>query len=160
LLCSCGADGPRGGGGRSAGCVFFVCSSCSCAPFLSIRFCFRVSLQPVRGRSELQSRTVRKPRGRSAWSSRTVRFSRVGSRGSVVFNGRSVAPGRTVRVSLADCPRHLAGLSARPLRTVRPAWPDSRPEADSFVPWFDSSLLLSCFRVCFKESFLRLGVDP
>jgi hypothetical protein len=26
----------------------------SCAPLLSIRFCFRFSLQPVRGRSELQ----------------------------------------------------------------------------------------------------------
>jgi hypothetical protein len=71
-----------------------------------------------------------------------------------------VAPGRTVRVSLADCPRHLAGLSARPLRTVRPTWPDSPPEADSLVPWFDSFPLLSCFRVCFKESFLRFEVDP
>jgi hypothetical protein len=70
-----------------------------------------------------------------------------------------VAPGRMVRVSPADCPRHLAGLSPRPLRTVRPAWPDSPPEADNFVSWFDSSLL-SCFRVCFKESFLRLEVDP
>jgi hypothetical protein len=71
-----------------------------------------------------------------------------------------VAPGRTVRVSLADCPRHLAGLSARPLRTVRPARPDSPPEADSLVPWFDSSLVLSCFRMCYKELFIRLEVDP
>jgi hypothetical protein len=71
-----------------------------------------------------------------------------------------MAPGRMVRVSLADCPRHLAGLSARPLRTVRLAWPDSPPEADSLVPCFDSFLLLLCFRVCFKESFLRLEVDP
>jgi hypothetical protein len=54
----------------------------------------------------------------------------------------------------------LSGLSARPLRTVRPAWPDSPPDAGSFVPWFDSSLLFSCIRVCFKESFLRLEVDP
>jgi hypothetical protein len=89
-----------------------------------------------------------------------VRFSRVGSGGSVVFNGRSVAPGRTVRVSLADCPWHLARLSTRPLRTVRPAWPDSPPKVDSLVPCFDSFLLLSCFRMCFKESFLRLEVDP
>jgi hypothetical protein len=92
--------------------------------------------------------------GRSARSSRTVRFSRVGSDGSVVFNGRSVAPGRTVRVSFADCPQHLAGLSTRPLRTVRPTWPDSPPEADSLVLWFDSFLLLSCFRVAIKD--LRL----
>jgi hypothetical protein len=98
--------------------------------------------------------------GRSAWSSRTVRFSRVGSGGSIVFNRWSVAPSRTVRVSLADCPQHLAKLSAWPLRTVRPAWPDSPLEADSLVPCFDSFFFLSCFRVCFKESFLRLEVDP
>jgi hypothetical protein len=87
-------------------------------------------------------------------------FSRVCSGGSVGFNGRSVASGRTVRVVLAYCPRHLTGLSTWALRTVRPTWPDSPPEAGSFVPWFDSSLLLSCFRMCFKESFLRLEVDP
>jgi hypothetical protein len=68
--------------------------------------------------------------------------------------------GRTVRGKGADNPRYPAGQSARPLRTVRPAWPDSPPEAGSFVPWFDSFLLLSCFRVCFKESFLILEVDP
>jgi hypothetical protein len=68
--------------------------------------------------------------------------------------------GRTVRGKGADSPRYPAGQSARPLRTVRPAWPDSPPEPGSFVSWFDSSLLLSCFRVCFKESFLRLEVDP
>jgi hypothetical protein len=68
-------------------------------------------------------------------------FSRVGSGGSVGFNGQSVASGRMVRVVLADCPRHLAGLSAWALRTVRPTWLDSPPEPGSFVPWFDSSLL-------------------
>jgi hypothetical protein len=68
--------------------------------------------------------------------------------------------GRTVRGTGVDSSRYLAGQSARPLRTVHPAWPDSPPEAGSFVPWFDSFLLLSCFRVCFKESFLRLEVDP
>jgi hypothetical protein len=102
---------------------------------------------------------VRDPREQSARSSRTVRFSRVGSGGSVVFNRRSMAPGRTVRVSLADCPRHLAGLYAQPLRIVRPAWSDSPPETESLVLWFDSSLLLF-FRVCYKGSFLRLEVDP
>jgi hypothetical protein len=39
--------------------------------------------------------------------------------------GRSAVP--------CDCPRHLAGLSVRPLRTVRLAWPDSPPEVDSSV---------------------------
>jgi hypothetical protein len=67
---------------------------------------------------------------------------------------------QTVRSKGADSPRYPAGQSARPLQTVCPAWPDSPPEPGSFVPWFDSSLLLSCFRVCFKESFLRLEVDP
>jgi hypothetical protein len=43
-------------------------------------------------------------------------------------------------VALADCPRHLAGLSVRPLRTVRPARPDSPPEVDSLVTCFDSFL--------------------
>jgi hypothetical protein len=68
--------------------------------------------------------------------------------------------GQTVRGKGADSPRYPAGQSPRPLRTVLPAWPDSTPELRSFVSWFDSSLLLSCFRVCFKESFLRLEVDP
>jgi hypothetical protein len=78
--------------------------------------------------------------GRSAWSLRTVRFSRFVSGGSVGFYGLSAAPGRTVRVALADCPRHLAGLSTWSVRTVRPSWPDSPPVPGSFVPWFDSSL--------------------
>jgi hypothetical protein len=47
----------------------------------------------------------------------------------------------TVRGSWPDCPRLLAGLSARPLWTVRPSWPDSPPVPGSFAPWFDSSLL-------------------
>jgi hypothetical protein len=67
-------------------------------------------------------------------------FSWCVSGGSVGFYGLSAAPGRTVRVDLADCPRHLAGLSAWPLRTVCPSWPDSPPVPGSFVPWFDSSL--------------------
>jgi hypothetical protein len=65
-------------------------------------------------------------RGRSARSSRTVRFSRVGSGGSVRFNGRSVAQAgqsaarlRTVRGTLPDGPRGHHGQSALPVRTVR-----------------------------------------
>jgi hypothetical protein len=79
--------------------------------------------------------------GRSAWSSRTVRFLWCVSGGSVGFYALSAAPGWTVRVALADCPRNLAGLSAWLLRTVCPSWPDSPPVPGSFVPWFDSSLL-------------------
>jgi hypothetical protein len=60
--------------------------------------------------------------------------------GSVGFYGLLAAPGRTVRVALADCPWLLVGLSTWLLRTVRPFWPDSPPEPGSFVPWFDSSL--------------------
>jgi hypothetical protein len=114
-------------GGQSAGTVFFACSSCSCSPLFSIRFCFRFLLQSVCGRS--------------AWSLRTVRFSRFTCGGSGGIYGLSAAPGRTVRVALVDCPRHLAGLSAWPVRTVRPSWPDSPPVPGSFAPWFDSSLL-------------------
>jgi hypothetical protein len=79
--------------------------------------------------------------------------------GSVCFFGQSVAQGRTVHGAGADSPRQQDGQSAWPVRIVRPSWPDGPPEPDCFVPWFDSSLL-SCFRVCFKESFLRLEVDP
>jgi hypothetical protein len=59
--------------------------------------------------------------------------------------GQSAVHWRTVRVARADSPPLLAGRSAR---------------ACCFALWFDSSLLLSCFRVCFKESFLGLEVDP
>jgi hypothetical protein len=57
--------------------------------------------------------------------------------------GQSVFPGSSLVVLLAftDCLRLLAGLSAWPVRTVRPSWPDSPPVSGSFAPWFDSSLL-------------------
>jgi hypothetical protein len=102
----------------------------------------------------------RVPGGRSACSPQTVRYSGFATGGSVGFFGQSVAQGRTVRGTGVDSPRQQDGQSAWPVRTVRPSWPDGPPEPDCFVPWFDSSLLLSCFRVCFKESFLRLEVDP
>jgi hypothetical protein len=98
--------------------------------------------------------------GQSACSLRTVCFSRFATGGSIRFNGRSAAQAgqsaarvRTVHGTLSDGPRG-------PSRTVRPAWPDGPPEAGSFASWIDSSLPFSCFRVCFKESFLRLEVDP
>jgi hypothetical protein len=69
---------------------------------------------------------VRGPSGRSARSSRTVHFSRVGSGGSVHFNGRSAAQAgksvarvRTVRGTLPDGPRGRRGQSALPGQTVR-----------------------------------------
>jgi hypothetical protein len=67
---------------------------------------------------------------------------------------------RTVRGVGPDSPRCWFGLSAAAGQTVRVASADGLPEPVCFASWFDSSLLLSCFRVCFKESFLRLEVDP
>jgi hypothetical protein len=104
--------------------------------------------------------------GRSAGAWRTVRvlpadgpLFGVVSGGSICFFRQSAAQGRTVRGVGADSPRQQAGRSAWPVRTVRLSWPDGPPEPECFVLRFDS-FLLSCFRVCFKESFLRLEVDP
>jgi hypothetical protein len=104
---------------------------------------------------------------------------RFGSRadGPPSRHGRSVFRGASLVVLLAytDCPRHLAGLSAWPLRTVRGTWPDcprgqcgpSAPPGRTVRQRLAASFLgsippsfLSCFHVCFKESFLRLEVDP
>jgi hypothetical protein len=78
--------------------------------------------------------------------------------------GQSVFPCSSLVVMLAftDCPRLLAGLSAWPLRTVRGTWLDcSRSQCgQSIPPGLIPPSFLSCFRVCFKESFLRLEVDP
>jgi hypothetical protein len=156
LLCPCLADGPRGPGGRSAPCVFVACSSCSCSASLSIRGVFEFWLGEV-------SDGPCVPGGQSAGAWRTARvlpaegplFAVRLWRFCCLF--RTVRrSGRTVRGKGADSLRYPAGQSARPLRTVRPTWPDSPPEPGSFIPWFDSSLLHSCFHVCFKESFLRL----
>jgi hypothetical protein len=102
----------------------------------------------------------RVPSGQSACSPRMVRFSGFATGGSVSLNGQSAAQGRTVRGTGADNPRQQAEQSAWPVWIVRPSWPDGPPEPGCFVSWFDSSPLLSCFRMCFKESFLRLEVDP
>jgi hypothetical protein len=140
--------------------VFFPCSSCSCSASFSIRHGFEFSLGEV-------SDGPRVPGRRSAGAWWTVRvlpadgpLFGVVSGGSVSFFGRSVAQGRTVRGVCADSPRQQARRSAWPVRTVRPSWPDGPPEPECFASWFDSSLPFSCFRVCFKESFLRLEVDP
>jgi hypothetical protein len=82
------------------------------------------------------------------------------SGGYFSFFGWSVVQGRTVRGVCVDSPRQQAGRSTWPVRTVRPSWQDGPPEPECFASLFDSSLPFSCFRVCFKESFLRLEVDP
>jgi hypothetical protein len=140
--------------------VFVGCSSCSCSPFISIHRGFEFWLDEV-------SDGPRVLGGQSTGVWRTVYV--------LPADGPLFAvhlwwfwclfrivrgSGRTVRGKGADSPRYPAEQSSRPLRTVRPAWPGSPPEAGSFVSWFDSSLLLSCFRVCFKESFLGLEVVP
>jgi hypothetical protein len=67
---------------------------------------------------------------------------------------------RTVRGVGPDSPQGWHGGSAASGRTVRPSWPDGPPEPVCFASWFDTSLPFSCFCVCFKESFLKLDVDP
>jgi hypothetical protein len=102
----------------------------------------------------------RVPGGQSTCSPRTVRFSGFAYGGSIGFNrqsaaqaGRSTVPVRTVRVTLADGPLGSCGQSAPPSRTVRQS-------LAVLLLGSIPSFLLSCFRVCFKESFLRLEVDP
>jgi hypothetical protein len=140
--------------------VFVRCSSCSCSPFVSIRRGFEFRLDEV-------SDGPRVLGGRSAGAWRTVRvlpangplfavrlwwfcvlyrtFRGVGPDSPLCRCGRSVEVGRTVRVASADGP---------------PPWPDGPPEPVCFASWFDSSLPFLYFRVCFKESFLGLEVDP
>jgi hypothetical protein len=112
--------------------------------------------------------------GRSACAGRTVR-------GCLADNprapcGRSVIRGASLDVLVSfsdsprlrpDGPRQGCGQSAIPCRTVRAAFADRPPRlaGQSARGWqlcslVNSFLLLSCFRVCFKESFLRLEVDP
>jgi hypothetical protein len=100
------------------------------------------------------------PAGQSVCSPRTVHFSGFTSGGSVGFNGQSAAqagqsavPVRTVRGTLPDGPLGPCGQSAPPGRTVRQS-------LGAFLFGSIPPFLLSCFRVCFKESFLRLQVDP
>jgi hypothetical protein len=123
-----------------------VFSSFGWAKFRTVRVC--------------RADSPRVPGGQSACSSRTVRYTRCISRGSVAFfgqsaaqAGRSAARVRTVRDTLLDSPRGLCGQSAPPGRTVRQSL------AALFIGLIPSSFL-TCFRVCFKESFLRLEVDP
>jgi hypothetical protein len=151
-------DSPQACGGRSAAWLFVVCSSCSGLPSFSICRVFEFWLGKV-------SEGPRVPGRQSAGAWRVVcvlpadgpffgvRFWRF----CWLWTVRG--PGRMVRCTCADSPQYIGGQSAWLVRTVRPSWPDGPPEPRCFVPWIDSSFL-SCFRVCFKESFLRLEVDP
>jgi hypothetical protein len=103
---------------------------------------------------------------RCSWFADGPSFSsgRSGSRadGPPGLRGRSVFLGLflVVLLALTDGPRLLAGRSSWPFATFCGTWPDSPPAPGSFVPWFDSSLLSFVLPRVFKESFLRLGVDP
>jgi hypothetical protein len=147
------ADGPRRLGGRSVPLVFVPCSSCSCSPFVSIRHGFEFWLDEV-------SDGLRVLGGRSAGAWRTVRMLPADGPWFAVRHWWFSVLYRTVRGVGPDSPRCWCGRSAWPVRTVRPSWPDGPPEPVCFACWFDFFLLLSCFRVCFKESFLGLEVDP
>jgi hypothetical protein len=123
-----------------------VISSFSWEKFRTVRVC--------------RADSPRVPGGQSACSPRTVRYS--GSLLEVLFAfsdsprlraGRSVVWVRTVRGSRPDGLRGPVGQSAPPGRTVRQSL--SALFLGSIPPSF-----LPCFRVCFKESFLRLEVVP
>jgi hypothetical protein len=123
-----------------------VFSSFGWAKFRTVRVC--------------RADSPRVPGRQSACSPRTVRYTWCVSGGFVAFfvqsaaqAGRSAARVRTVRDTLPDSPRGLCGQSAPPGRTVRQSL------ADLFLGSISPSFL-SCFRLCFKESFLRLEVDP
>jgi hypothetical protein len=137
-----------------------VCSSCSCSASLSIRFGFELWLEEVSDGPQQRRYNPRVPGGQSACSPRTVCFSGFATGGPVCFNGQSAAqagrsavPVRTVRGTLVDGPHGPCRQSAPPGWAVRQSL--AALLFGSIPP-----LLLSCFRVCFKESFLRLEVDP
>jgi hypothetical protein len=147
------ADGPRS-----------ACSSCGLRVLARLRF--RSMVFSCFGWAEFRTVRVsranspRVPSGQSACSPRTVRYSQCVSGGSVAFFGQSAAQAgrsagrvRTVRDTLPDSPHGLCGQSAPPGRTVRQSL---AALLFGSIPPF----LLSCCRVCFKESFLRLEVDP
>jgi hypothetical protein len=134
---------------RAVRCVFFM----FLLAFVFDLLCFCVLIARGFGRSACVGRTVR---GCMADSPRAPR-------------GRSVFRSSLLEVllPLTDSPRprsdgtpYLCGQPVVHWRTVRPSWSDGPLEPGCFVSWLDSSLLLSCFRVCFKESFLRLEVVP
>jgi hypothetical protein len=160
LLCLHLADGPRGPGEQSAPSLFVGCSSVLSR--LLFRSVVALSFRWAKFRTVRVYRAdgPRVPGGQSACSPRTVRYS--GSSLEVLFAfsdgpwrraGWSAVCVRTVRGSRPYGPRGPCGRSAPPGRTVRQSL--SALFLGSIPPF-----LLSCFRVCFKGSFLRLEVDP
>jgi hypothetical protein len=119
-LCPQGADSPRAGGGQSATCEFFPCSSCSCSPSLSICRGFEFSLGKVSDSPQQWADGLRVPGGRSVIRGRLWRFCLLyrtvhgpGPDSPWCVCGQSAVAGRTVRVAHADGPPSLAGRSAR-----------------------------------------------
>jgi hypothetical protein len=114
--------------------------------FASIRLRFGFLLQAVFGQSATEARTVRgqadSPRAPGGQSD----FPGFVTGGSAAYLGPSAAQGRTVRRVCADSSPLLAGQSS----------PGRQICLFDSIPF----LLPSCFHVCFKESFLRLRVDP
>jgi hypothetical protein len=110
MLCPRDVDGPQRGPGRSAGCEFVRCSSCSCSPFISIRRVFEFWLDGVSDGPQQRADGPWVPGGQSACSPRTVRFL-----GLLLL----------VLCDLTDGPRRRAGRSAVLARTVRGSRPDS-----------------------------------
>jgi hypothetical protein len=125
------------------------CSSCSC--FVSVRsnFVFGFCCSQFADGPGFSS-------GRSGTRADGPR----GLRGRSVFRGASLV----VLLAFTDCPWHLVGLSAWPLRTVHGTWPDcprgqcgpsappGRTVRQSLAALFLGSIppfLLSCFYVCF-----------
>jgi hypothetical protein len=123
-------------------------------------FFFRVLAGRGFGQSAAEVRTVRgqansprPPHGQSVFPGVTI-GGFVGLFGqSVAQAGQSAIRVRTVRRTWPDSPRGPCGQSASPGRTVRQSL--AALLLGSIPPSF-----LSCFRVCFKKSFLRLEVDP
>jgi hypothetical protein len=137
LLCPHLADGPRGPGGRSARTWRTVRAARVRSVFFVFLLVFRFDLSRF-----------------WFWVGRS--FGR-----SAVEGGRSAGAWRTVRVLPADGPWFPAGRSARLIADGPPCLA-GRSARGCALCFFGSIplLLLSCFRVCFKESFLRLEVDP
>jgi hypothetical protein len=147
------ADGPR-----------VQCLSCVLHVLARLRFRYNLVLsfgwtrfRTVRSRG---TDSPRVPGGRSACSPRTVRFSGFATGGSVGFFGQSAAqagqsavPVWTVCGTSADSLRGPCGQFAPPGRTVRQS-------LAALLFGLIPPSFLSCFRVCFKESFRRLEVDP
>jgi hypothetical protein len=137
--------------------VFFV----FLPAFVFDPLCFRVLVGRGFGRSACAGWTVRgcladSPRAPRRWSifrGSLLEVLLASTDSPWIRAGRSAVQVWTVRGSRPDSPRGLCGQSASPGRTVRQS-------LAALLFGSIPSFLLSCFRVCFNESFLRLEVDP